>query len=159
MKRRGHHIDGLMALLLFGIFAACVLAVLLTGADTYRRLTERDQEAYHRRVSAQYIAARVRQADRAEGVSIQSFGGGDALRLADGTGYATLIYLYDGWLMELYASEDSGLAPEDGARVMESQAFALSMEEEGLLEVRLTGPTGTEDTLRLCLRSGEGAAA
>ena len=159
MKKQGHHMDGLMALLLFGIFAACVLAVLLTGADTYRRLTERDQEAYHRRVSAQYIAARVRQADREEGVSIQSFGGGDALRLADGAGYATLIYFYDGWLMELYASEDSGLAPEDGARVMESQGFVPTMEEDGLLVVRLTGPTGVEDTLRLCLRSGEGAAA
>ena len=28
-----HHIDGLASLLLFGVFAACVLMVLLTGAD------------------------------------------------------------------------------------------------------------------------------
>ena len=32
-KRVKHHIDGLVALLLFGVFAACVLVVLLTGAD------------------------------------------------------------------------------------------------------------------------------
>ena len=39
MKRKTikHHIDGLIALLLFGVFAVCVLAVLLTGADAYRR--------------------------------------------------------------------------------------------------------------------------
>ncbi len=45
MKKRTtqHHIDGLAALLLFGIFAVCVLMVLLTGANAYRRLTERDQ--------------------------------------------------------------------------------------------------------------------
>lgn len=58
-KRVKHHIDGLVALLLFGVFAACVLVVLLTGADAYRRLTERDQAAYERRTGVQYIATRV----------------------------------------------------------------------------------------------------
>ena len=27
-----HHMEGLLVLLLFGIFAACILSVLLTGA-------------------------------------------------------------------------------------------------------------------------------
>ena len=40
-----HQMDGLVALLLLGVFAACVLAVLLTGAGVYQRLTERDQAA------------------------------------------------------------------------------------------------------------------
>ena len=44
-----HHMDTLAALLLFGIFAACVLTVLLTGADAYGRITDRDSEAYDRR--------------------------------------------------------------------------------------------------------------
>ena len=50
------HQDGLAALLLFGIFAVCVLMVLLTGANAYRRLTERDQQAYQRRTCAQYLS-------------------------------------------------------------------------------------------------------
>ena len=47
MKQRTvkHNIDGLAALLLFGIFAACVLSVLLSGAGAYRRLTQRDLTA------------------------------------------------------------------------------------------------------------------
>ena len=34
MRRQAsqHHMDGLLMLLLFGVFAACVLGVLLTGA-------------------------------------------------------------------------------------------------------------------------------
>ena len=40
-----HHIDTLAVLLLFGVFAVCVLSVLLTGADAYRRMTERDNRA------------------------------------------------------------------------------------------------------------------
>ena len=51
---------GLAALLLFGLFAFCVLAVLLTGAGAYRRLTARDQAAYEWRSCTQYIATRVR---------------------------------------------------------------------------------------------------
>ncbi len=63
MKKRPiqHQLNGLMALLLFGVFAACVLAVLLTGANAYRRLTQRDQEAYLRRTCVQYLATRVRR--------------------------------------------------------------------------------------------------
>ena len=32
-QRTQHHMDTLLALLLFGLFSVCVLAVLLTGAD------------------------------------------------------------------------------------------------------------------------------
>ena len=45
MKRQGtkRHMDGLLMLLLFGVFAVCVLIVLLTGARAYRGLTDRDR--------------------------------------------------------------------------------------------------------------------
>ena len=91
MKKRvtQHHLDGLIALLLFGLFAVCILAVLLTGAKAYRRLTQRDQAAYERRTSVQYIATRVRQADRLGGVTLEPFGDGLALVLPDGEGFVT----------------------------------------------------------------------
>ena len=57
-KTTQHHIDALAALLLFGVFAVCVLAVLLSGADAYQRLTRRDQNAFDRRTAAQYLATR-----------------------------------------------------------------------------------------------------
>ena len=43
--RRKHQIDGLLALALLGLFAVCILAVLLSGARTYRRLAARDDAA------------------------------------------------------------------------------------------------------------------
>ena len=87
-----HHIDGLAALLLFGVFAACILAVLLTGADAYRRLTQRDQASYDRRTGTQYIATRVRQADRQDGVAVERFGDTDVLILGAGEEYVTYVY-------------------------------------------------------------------
>ena len=150
-----------MALLLFGVFAACVLLVLLTGADAYRRLTERDQAAYDRRTCVQYVATRVRQADCAGGVSVSEFDGVPVLELhetIEGTDYVTLVYCYDGWLRELFAAADAGLDPEAGETVMEAQDLALSL-EDGLLTVAVTDSRGTVNTLVLSLRSGEGAAA
>lgn len=158
MKREKiqHHMDGLLLLLLFGVFAVCVLSVLLTGAKAYRRLTLRDQEAYRRRTCVQYIATRVRQGDVEGGVSVEPFGGGDALVMT-GDGYVTRVYCYNGWLMEMYAGEDVQLAPEDGERIMELDGLAMSM-DGGLLTVEVDGGDAGMDTLRLSLRSGEGGA-
>ena len=77
---------GLLALLLLGVFAVCVLSVLLTGAEGYRRLTERDREAYSWRTAAQYLTTKIRQADQWNGVSVENFGGRDALALTEEIG-------------------------------------------------------------------------
>ena len=74
LKRNKSHMEGLIALLLFGVFAACVLSVLLTGAGAYRRLTQRDQTAYSQRTCAQYLATKVRQSPDAQALSVESFG-------------------------------------------------------------------------------------
>ena len=158
MKREKiqHHMDGLLLLLLFGVFAVCVLSVLLTGAKAYRRLTLRDQEAYSRRTCVQYIATRVRQGDMEGAVTVEPFGEGDALVMAK-DGYVTRVYWHDGWLMEMYAGEDVQLAPEDGEKIMELDGLAMSM-DGGLLTVEVDGGDAGTDTLRLSLRSGEGGA-
>lgn len=153
-----YHIEAPAALLLFGIFSVCVLAVLLTGAKAYQRLTRRDQTAFDRRSCVQYIATRVRQSDRAGAVRVVGFGDGDALLLGADEPYATWLYCRDGWLMELYCYADEPLAPEDGERLLEAAEMELSL-EDGLLTVRIAYAGGTEDTLLLSLRSGEEGAA
>ncbi len=160
MKKKAiqHHMDGLLALLLFGIFAACVLAVLLTGAGAYRRLTLRDQAAYNGRTCQQYLATRVRQADAANGVQVEDFGDAGALVLLDAYGYETRVYCYDGYLMELYAAPGSGLAPEDGEKVMEIQEMDVSCDDD-LLKIVVINTEGMESLQYLSLRSGEEGAA
>lgn len=152
-----HQIDGLVALLLFGVFAVCVLAVLLSGADAYRRLTDRDMGAYERRTCVQYVATRVRQADAAGGVAVGDLGGTPALLLGAEEGYATWVYCHNGWLMELYAAEDGDFDPADGERVVAARDLRAEL-ADGLLRVTLRGARGEETELLLCLRSDEGVA-
>lgn len=154
MKRQSikHQMDGLLMLLLFGVFAVCVLVVLFTGAKAYRGLTQRDQAAFNRNTCIQYIATRVRQADEEGGIAVESFGGVPALNLTS-EGYTTRVYCYDGWLMELYSFEDAQLEPQDGEQIIRLDSLELAL-EDGLLTARLDGA----DVLCLSLRSGEEAA-
>lgn len=149
-----YQLDGLVALLLFGMFAASVLVVLLTGADAYRRLTRRDEAAYDYRTCAQYVATRVRQADTAGNVAVTEFGSAAALVLSEpeDEGYATWVYCYNGWLMELYASVSGGFAPEDGERIAEIGGLELSL-ENGLLTVTVEDIQGEQTVLKFSLRS------
>lgn len=153
-----HQMDGLAALVLFAVFAACVLMVLLTGAGAYRRLTDRDQAAYNKRTCVQYIAARVRQADSQDGVAVEDFGGVTALVLGAGGEYVTRVYCHEGWLMELYSETETDLGPEDGEQLMEMESLGLSLEGR-LLTASITAPGGGLSTLRIALRGGEGAAS
>ena len=150
-----HHLDGLLVLLLFGVFASCILLVLLTGADTYRRLTARDAHAYNSRTAAQYLTTKVRQSGDA--VRIEPFGEAEALTLyetIDGEKYITRIYHHDGYIMELFSSADAVLDPKDGEKILPADGLDFSC-DASLLQVSIDGEDEQEMTLTLALRSEE----
>lgn len=158
--RHKHHLEGLSALLLLGVFAVCVLMVLLTGAETYHRLNQRDRAAFDTRTAVQYITTKLRQADRLDSVDVGRFGDGDALLLyedVDNVRYVTRVYTYDGSLMELHSGETDEPSPEDGERL--TPLTGLSVERHGGLVTVRWSEGETETVFSVKLRSGEEAAA
>lgn len=151
-------ITALAALLMFGIFAAGILSVLLSGAGAYQRLTERDRLAYDSRTCAQYVATKVRQAGVPGAVHVESFGGVDALvivQVYDGVEYWNRIYCHDGWLKELFTAAQGEFAPEDGEKILPAQKLELER-QDGLLRIELTDGNGTAMEWNLTLRAEEG---
>lgn len=158
MKEPKRKADTVLVLLLFGVFAVCILSVLLTSADAYRRLADRDEMSYDRRVASQYLSTRVRQSDVAGGVAVESFDGVDALVLReeiDGAAYEARVYCYDGYLRELFAESGVDFAAEDGEKILAAESMTLELEEQ-TITAEITDPTGQVQTLTLYLRSGEG---
>ncbi len=155
-RLRQNSISGLMALVVFGIFAVCILAVLLLGADTYENFRERDQQAYAERTCVQYLATRVRQAESETGIRVTSVGDSEALVLTEtleGETYETWIYCYDGWICEYFT--EAGLEapePELGEPVLEAERLGISL-EDGLLQIGAEAG-GKELSLVLSLRGG-----
>lgn len=166
MKNRNikHEIDTLFLLLLFTLFAGCILLVLLLGASSYEGIVKRDARAYDARTGVQYIAAKVRHSDETGCVQTGSFSDrADAtaddistlyLKMsAGGEDYYTKIYYYDGYIRELLCPENIELRPEAGQEVLAASAFSVT-QEGTLLRVTIE-ENGEEHSLSLSVRSGE----
>lgn len=144
------------ALLVLVVFATGVLSVLLAGASAYKRVNQRDQNAYESRTATQYLATKVRQAAKPEAVSIVLFEGCQALQIAreiDGEVYVSRIYCYDGWLRELFCAADGAFAPGDGEQVLPADGLTLQL-EDGLLAAQLKTGERTQ-RLTLTIRGGK----
>ena len=148
--------DSVLAPLLLAVFAVCVLIVLLTGADSFRALSDRDQGSFNRRTAAQYITTRLRQADHSGGVYLEDFGGTTALTCreeVDGETYLTRVYFYEGSICELFCSAEANLLPEDGEKVLPAEGLSFR-EENGLITAVITDTDGQRACVSAALRSG-----
>jgi len=150
MKRNADHrkTTGLLTLLVFGIFALCLGAVLLTGAKVYRNLTRRDSIAHDHRIAVRYLTTRLRQAPE---VTVEDFGGVDALTIREDFGgktYLTRVYFYDGFIRELFSGETAALSPEDGQKILEAEGLYVSL-DGNLLTVDITTADGLSQRLLL----------
>lgn len=155
-------LTSLLPLLLFVVFTACMLLVLLTGAKVYRKLADRDADSYQHRTAVQYLATRLHQNDLPGGSFVGSFEDqtpkdtGSTLYLCeelDGSLYYTRIYCYEGFLRELFAEAGEPFQPEDGVKILQAQSVSFSRQED-LLQVELTLDATACQTLYLHLRSG-----
>ena len=151
-KTQNHYIDTLAGLVLFGVFAACVVLALLEGAGAYRRLTARDSEAYDGRLCTRYVATKLQSAPSPAAVSVE----GDALRIeedVEGVPYASYIYFEDGWIREIFVPAGSGFDRAGGEKLMEAQGMRFAL-EDGLLRVTIETESGRERQLLYSLKEG-----
>ena len=144
-------VDGVLALVLFGIFALCVLAVLLLGARGYQRLTLRGQNSYDQRTAAQYIITRIHQADRRDAVSLNN-GVLELTEVIDGDTYITRVYCHEGYIRELFTPAALEFSPDAGECVLPAQAIHFQLGGD-LLSVVITDSNGEAVTLCVTLRS------
>ena len=148
------------ALLLLAVFAVGVLSVLLSGAESYRRLTRQDQADFDSRTCAQYLASKIRQAPSPESIEISDLQGVVVLQIAekiDGEQYLTRIYCYEGWLMELYSFAQGDFSPEDGEKILPASDLQLTRQKD-LLTVEFLDSSAEPVLLRLSVRGWEDAA-
>jgi len=149
----------ILALLLFAVFAVCILSVLMAGAGAYRHIIDRDDSSHTQRTAAQYVSTKIRQADNPGTVAVEVFQGTQTLTLRQDLGGVVLltqIYCYDGYLRELFHLEGSGLSPADGEKVLPMEDMSVELKDD-LLSILLTASDGQQQRLFLSLRGREEA--
>lgn len=150
------NISGLMVLLLFGVFAVCILSVLLSGTGVYDRLTARDETSYDSRTAVQYLTTRVHQAASPDALSIRTEDGVTFLcftELLDGAPYETRLYCRDGWLKEQFLAPNAQTDWDLGERILPADDLSGTL-ENGLLTLNVRDQAG-EQTVCVLLRGGE----
>jgi len=143
------------SLLLACVFAVTLLMALVTGAGVYRRVAEQVEESSEKRLGLTYITTKILSYDEADRVECGDFGGGGAVYLyedLDGLTYETILYVHDGWLMELFCEKGWEPDPEAGERIVQAQQLNVTR-EENLLRLGYTGASGQYDSALLSLRS------
>ena len=75
------------------------------------------------------------------------------LQEVDGLTYETILYVYDGWLMELLCERGWELAPENGQTITPAQSLTVEEPEKGLLRLVYTGADGKSSRADVYLRS------
>ncbi len=157
---RSYLVDALFVLALFGMFAVSALVVVTIGADVYQH-TVRDMSAnYNSRTATAYITQKVRAGDNAtSSIQITTLEGQEALGLyADynGTTYVTYLYLYEGYLRELFVKEGASLGGSmlaAGETILELDALSFEKVQDNLLCVNIETTDGQCKMLYLTLHS------
>lgn len=162
-------------LVLFGVFAAIMLAALLVGLQGYRAIVDEKDTVDEQRLAYGSLVNTVKAFDAIGAFRLNEYEGNDALlmvqRTTGGT-YFMLLYVHDGMLMQQYsvaAPNGPEFSPESAHPLFETNTFAVSY-QDGLLtlatdaaspQVRLTCPQpmlDRETALRAAAASEAGDA-
>ena len=136
MNKGGRKFDLLAVLLVLCVFSVTILSLLLTGAGTYKNITEKDQAAQQEQIEALYISNKVFQAHDESCVAVASEDGVQVLKISSEEGgeqHITRIYCYEGWIMELYSDADYQFFAGDGEKITPADDLKFSV-SGGLLK-------------------------
>ncbi len=160
-KNGSHSIDFVFVLSLFCVFAACVLLSLMLGTKIYTAMSADAAQSHYRRTAVSYITEKLRHCDTADAAQVSELQGEPALILTETYGdveYETTIYVWDGWLRELFCQKGLEFDGSAGSKIIEANSVEFSLLGDNLIQIRYTDPQGNQSSGLVSLRSGRAAA-
>lgn len=142
---KGGQINIVFPVMLFLIFTLSALFIILFSARTYQHIVDSSNNQYVKSVSSSYIFRKVHSSDRIYNVSIGENGDVPTLRMfenIDGQEFVTHIYVYDGYLRELFTQADKEISPTAGTALFPANDFKAYYLKTGVLKIEITMPTG-----------------
>lgn len=128
----------IFVLIIFCGFAVSVFLVLLLSGSTYLNMVDMSRSGRDERIVLSYIRARIRTNDSADAITIGTFEGLSALILEEnlyGRVFVTKIYLYDGWVRELFHEYGQEFAPSDGVPIIRVGSLSFVDKGSGMMQV------------------------
>ncbi|WP_303202002.1 DUF4860 domain-containing protein [Raoultibacter timonensis] len=123
---------------LFALIVLSLLSALIIGMEVYKSIAADRAAADDTRLGLSLIANSIHAADSADSVGMGAGPEGDSLVLIERDGdsaYETRIYLFEGRIVEEYATAEAPYTPEKATAIVDSQTFAFDY-GNGLLTVQ-----------------------
>lgn len=159
-----HIVDVLFVLALFGVFAACALMLVTIGAGVYKKTVANMNDNYAERTAYSYLMEKLRQNDSTDVISLNEIAGTPVLTFTTNAGEETVctcLYLYDGYLKELFVRK-SALTDAQilaaGQNIMPLSSLEMEKTENGLIRLTLDTGSGKPIILYAAPRSGRKAS-
>jgi len=152
---RSHPIAGAFVFLLLGVFALFSAFMVLLSAQFYRGIVEETDIHGNNRVLANYVINSVHGNDAAESIYVDKIGDIPVLAFiwsAEDDGYQTLVYCYEGSLMEYFGARNEEPDLSYGEVICPAQSFVPSISGQ-LLEIEIAGTDGEKQTLHIALHT------
>ncbi|MEN6418597.1 MAG: DUF4860 domain-containing protein [Clostridiaceae bacterium] len=155
------NIRGVFVFALMAAFALLSLVVVVIGAKSYRSIYQTADEAHTYRTGMRYIIGKVRGADEAGMLSLQTENGMDVLVLGslyDGERYNTYIYCDNGAIKEYFSADTQAFDASYGEEILKAQELHFTLEQK-LLTISLTGASGNTYVSKVALSAAGGDAS
>ena len=135
---KGRSIDTIFVLIIFSTFAFSILMVLMLGAGIYRNVNDISREGQYEHTALAYVWTKTKNFDDAESIRVGDFNGQPALYIVEtlhDLEFNTVIYHYDGWVIELFSEATLAFTPGDGVRIVMIDDIHFEEDNNGLIKV------------------------
>jgi hypothetical protein len=158
MNRRSAPLYAAAVLSLCAVFFLLAMGLTIMGSGVYRSVVSASDTDYTRRTALGYLVNQIRRGDVADGVSVGSFGGSDAVFLTQDEAesrYTTCLYCYDGELRELYVESSllEEFTPSDGIAVLPLSSLSVRL-SEGIVSIEVEDGDGLRSSVAVAPRCG-----
>lgn len=159
MKRQSEHkhiIDLLFPPALFFVLAASSIALVVLSSGFYSRQVEQSESGNASRTALSYVTEKLHQNDESDRVETGVFDGEKSLVIHqdyDGVEYITYLYLYDGFLRELFIKDGVSASASDGREILAVDSFDFEEVSPGLFYFSCTNEDGSVSDTYVSLKS------
>ncbi|MCR5775794.1 MAG: DUF4860 domain-containing protein [Lachnospiraceae bacterium] len=138
MLKKRITISDIFPVILFLVFTLSVLCFVAFSAKLYKNIVHQSESSMDTDIAARYMIEKFRSHDELGSIKIADFKGHEAVRLENRVKdelYITYIYVYDGYLREIYApeSELDNYEEDSGTEILEIKDMSTEMISDNLV--------------------------
>lgn len=157
MRRKNRIVD-VFPILLFLIFTLSALGIVTFSVQIYRSIVERAEGRFDTETAAAYVSEKFRNHDARGSIKVSDFMGNDAIAIEETikeVPYITYIYVYDGYLRELFVetAELGACTAEDGSGILPMQSLEVESVSDRLVRLKFTDTDGKNEDTYLSIKS------